>query len=328
MKKIITLFALSNVLLLSSCGFNNQEEILNGFVVVKNSDGGKLSFDETKNYKKGDTFTFDVTTNEGFYLDSIKSNTSSDIVMVDEDTYSFVLTEDSNVFEPIFKEETETVNCSFNLITSNGGEVSVLGSKFKYGSSINFTCTASEGYEIDSIYFNQKEISINQTGLYNVTLGKNLNFLNVNFVKKTTEESKYEIVNDMKVVRKVVDTKIDTMEDPYKNVSKDDFYKNYKVATSYEDAYFRSKHYLMSGDITNFNHLPDNKNTIKENGVYLKNALATYEVDEDGNYVSYEINTVDGTNYKIYYGGAYTTLEEVSAIFICFWRYSCKLYSC
>ena len=46
------------------------------------------------------------------------------------------------------------------------------------------------------------------------------------------------------------------LTDPYASLNKSDFYENYEVATTYEDAYFRSKHFLMSGDITPQNYLP------------------------------------------------------------------------
>lgn len=316
MKKLVTLFALSNMLLLSSCGINNQEELLNGFIVVKNSQGGTLSFDKNKNYKIGDIFTFDAVPENGYYLDSVKYNSDSIIQIVDEDTYSFTLTEEENIFEPIFKKETSDINCSFNILNSNGGEVSTLAKSFKYGSTINFTCFPSEGYEVSSINFNQKEIKINSSGLYSIKLNKNINILDVKFAKN--DPNGCEIVNEMKVVRKVVDSSLNLMEDPYKNVNKDTFYANYQTATSYEDAYFRSKHYLMSGDISNFSHLPDTSNTITHNGFYLKNALAIYEVDQDGNYISYEVNNLNGESYKIYYGGAYSSLEDVSAYLFAF----------
>ena len=103
----------------------------------------------------------------------------------------------------------------------------------------------------------------------------------------------------------------DTEGDPYVNVDKDAFYANYTPATSYKDAYYRTKHFLMSGDITPQNENPFiNPNRPTENGVFLRNTSAIYK--DDGN--TYCVLDEHGQIVlEIYRGGAYVTLEEVAA---------------
>ncbi len=105
--------------------------------------------------------------------------------------------------------------------------------------------------------------------------------------------------------------------DPYINVDKTEFYNNYEKATSYEDAYYRSKHYLLSGDITDQVYLPtDGKITEEEKAVRLTDA--TYVLDADGNYLAYIPNVIDGDNYIIFYGAAYISLNEIGAYLLAF----------
>ena len=105
-------------------------------------------------------------------------------------------------------------------------------------------------------------------------------------------------------------------EDPYANVDEDEFYKNYTPATSYWDAYYRTIHYLMSGDI----EVPDDApvvagNQPKENGLFVRNTSALYS--SDGN-IYYVIDANGNIVNKIYKGAAYITLEEVAAYVFAF----------
>ena len=108
-----------------------------------------------------------------------------------------------------------------------------------------------------------------------------------------------------------VDLGIDFSTDPYENVSKEEFYANYRPAICYEDAVYRSKHYFMSGSIEAQDQKPTiAENQPRENGMLIRNTSAVYE--DDGNtYVVYE---ADGDiAFRVYKGGAYVTLEEVAA---------------
>lgn len=99
--------------------------------------------------------------------------------------------------------------------------------------------------------------------------------------------------------------------DPYVNVNKAEFYANYKPATSYMDAYYRTQHFLMSGSIES----QDQYATISEyrpmiNSQYCRNSAMIYSDDGNTYYiVDYEGDIVGA----VYRGGAYVTLEEVAA---------------
>lgn len=104
--------------------------------------------------------------------------------------------------------------------------------------------------------------------------------------------------------------------DPYANVSKTEFYKNYTPATSYWDAYYRTLHNLMSGSIED----QDQEPTISdyqpmENGLFVRNTSALYS--SDGN-IYYVIDANGNIVNKIYKGAAYVTLEEVAAYVFAF----------
>ena len=102
-----------------------------------------------------------------------------------------------------------------------------------------------------------------------------------------------------------------TTSDPYEGVSKAEFYLNYTPATDYMDAYYRSLHGLMSGNI----ETPDQAPTVAsyqptQNGMLVKNTEFWFE-DDGKTYV-----VVDGYGneaFRVYKDGAYITLEEVAA---------------
>ena len=99
--------------------------------------------------------------------------------------------------------------------------------------------------------------------------------------------------------------------DPYVSVSKTEFYATYTPAVSSADAYYRSQHGLMSGELT----IPDQapvlaSNQPKANGAYIRNSTAVYS--KDGN--TYTVVHSNGEKaFEIYKYGAYITLEEVAA---------------
>ena len=104
--------------------------------------------------------------------------------------------------------------------------------------------------------------------------------------------------------------------DPYANVSKEEFYRDYEPADSYWDAYYRTQHGFMSGSI----EAQDQKPTLAENrpmldGLYLRNTSALYS--KDGN-VYYVVDADGDIVNKIYKGAAYVTLEEVAAYVFAF----------
>ena len=116
------------------------------------------------------------------------------------------------------------------------------------------------------------------------------------------------------------DTDIPT-SDPYVGVDRDDFYNNdYQPSTSYEDAQYRTKHHLISGELhysENIDHLPL-ENGINTTGKYVRLTNANYEYDEKGQFKSYTINSLDGESKKIYYNAGYVSMEEVAAYLLAF----------
>ena len=97
----------------------------------------------------------------------------------------------------------------------------------------------------------------------------------------------------------------------YENVTKEEFYSNYERATSYVDAMYRTEKYFMSGDI----EVPDQEPTIatdqpSKDGMLIHNSRQNYS--NQGN--TYTVVDKNGDKaFDIYYGAAYTSLEEVAA---------------
>lgn len=98
---------------------------------------------------------------------------------------------------------------------------------------------------------------------------------------------------------------------PYLDINKNEFYNNYKRATSLLDSQYRSECYLMSGDITPQDQEPEiASNQPKQGNMLIHNT--TSDFSNNGNvYTVYNVN--GEKEFDIYYGGAYTSLEEVAA---------------
>lgn len=104
--------------------------------------------------------------------------------------------------------------------------------------------------------------------------------------------------------------------DPYTNISSKDFYSNYSKAISYMDAYYRSEHGFMSGDLVVPNQEPViNTNQPKENDTLIKNSSMIYSDDQNIYFILNETGKIVG---EVYRDGAYITLEEVSAYIFAF----------
>ena len=98
---------------------------------------------------------------------------------------------------------------------------------------------------------------------------------------------------------------------PYLDIDKNEFYNNYKRATSLLDSQYRSECYLMSGDITPQEQEPEiASNQPKQGNMLIHNT--TSDFSNNGNvYTVYNVN--GEKEFDLYYGGAYTSLEEVAA---------------
>ncbi len=106
-------------------------------------------------------------------------------------------------------------------------------------------------------------------------------------------------------------TEVKPDTDPYEGVTMAEFYADYEPATGYWDAYYRSLHGFMSGNIGEQDQAP----TISQyqpsyNGKLIRNNVGIY--GENGN--SYTVVDAYGKPVMtIYRGGAYIMLEEVAA---------------
>ena len=103
----------------------------------------------------------------------------------------------------------------------------------------------------------------------------------------------------------------DITADPYANMTASEFYANYTVAKDNTDAYYRSLHGFMSGNLT----VPDQAPTLsayrpKNGDKYVRNSEML--LSEDG--TTYTVVDAYGNEaFEIYRDGAYITLEEVAA---------------
>lgn len=120
---------------------------------------------------------------------------------------------------------------------------------------------------------------------------------------------------------------VEENENPYyaidTNLEREEFYSsNYARATSFIDAKYRTAAGLISGDITDSG---SSEYPLRHEPLIANSDLSTYKVsdgiytyDDEGNYQSYQINTLNNETKTIYYGGAYVTLEDVAAYLFAF----------
>ena len=115
---------------------------------------------------------------------------------------------------------------------------------------------------------------------------------------------------------KVPGTEDPITSDPYVNVDEEEFYANYTPAISYMDAYYRTKHNLMSGSIAEQDQAPTiSSYQPKSGGKYVRNNV--YIFSEDGN-TYYVVDAYGEIAFEVYRGGAYVMLEEVAAYVFAF----------
>ena len=107
--------------------------------------------------------------------------------------------------------------------------------------------------------------------------------------------------------------------DPYENMTAAEFYANYTVAKDNTDAYYRSLHGFMSGELT----VPDQVPTVSDyqpmkDGDYVRNSETRYSADG----MTYTVVDVYGNEaFQVHRNGAYITLEEVAAFVYAFGTY-------
>ena len=108
-------------------------------------------------------------------------------------------------------------------------------------------------------------------------------------------------------------------QDPYANMSAAEFYANYTVAKSNTDAYYRTKHGFMSGELT----VPDQAPTLaanqpKNGDMYIRNSEMLLSADGKTYTV---VDCYGDPAFNVYRDGAYITLEEVAAYVYAFGTY-------
>ena len=107
--------------------------------------------------------------------------------------------------------------------------------------------------------------------------------------------------------------------DPYENVSASEFYASYTVAKNNKDAYYRSQHGFLSGELT----VPDQAPTLSANRPkngekYIRNSEMLFSAD--GNTYTV-VDAFGNPAFNVYRDGAYITLEEVAAYVYAFGTY-------
>ena len=104
--------------------------------------------------------------------------------------------------------------------------------------------------------------------------------------------------------------------DPYQNISKAEFYANYKTACCNLDASYRSKHGFLSGSLeVPGQHVKESPNLPMSSGKYIRNT-ATYYLDNGNTYIV--IDASGKEVMRIHKEGGYITLEEVAAYMYAF----------
>ena len=115
------------------------------------------------------------------------------------------------------------------------------------------------------------------------------------------------------------DNSINDNVDPYENMSASEFYANYTVARNNKDAYYRSQHGYLSGELT----VPDQAPTLSANRPkngekYIRNSEMLFS--SDGNTYTV-VDAYGNPAFNVYRDGAYITLEEVAAYVYAFGTY-------
>ncbi len=166
--------------------------------------------------------------------------------------------------------------------------------------------------EINKIeYINDIELCINESSfdvdiINNVIVPKHEGTLTV-----------YAKINDFKSneISLIIEPSIyDT--NPYLNISRTDFYKNYKECINYVDSYYRSQKGFMSGDITLPNQEPIiATNQPKEDGKFIRNTNAYYSPDKTTYYITDCYGEIVDVIFK---EGGYISLDEVASYLLAF----------
>lgn len=104
--------------------------------------------------------------------------------------------------------------------------------------------------------------------------------------------------------------------DPYQNLSKSEFYANYKPACCNLDASYRSKHGFLSGSLdVPGQYAQESKNRPTSDKKYIRNTSTMY-LDDGNTYVVMDASGKEAM--RIHKSGGYIALEEVAAYMFAF----------
>ena len=294
----ITIYAYFTI---NSYNITINENILNGSISISKS---KAHYN--------DEITVEVTPSEGYELDLLYIN---DLV-IEGTTFKMLATD--VLVTATFKRIVVDNECDHNYL------VSVLKQPLCEERGLDsYTCSkCGDSYTDETEKLGHNYID-DECSICGELLEKS--YLNELFgndidIYTNNEENPYNINlnqygSDVKVY--FYEPNLSIMTDPYVNIDKESFYSDYERSTSYEDAYYRTQHKLMSGDITDQYYLPEDGKVVLDNKA-VRISTATYVLDTKGNYLAYIPNVLDGENYVIFYGAAYTSLNDVAAYLLAF----------
>ena len=384
MKKI---FLLLIVFLLSSCSFDitkdEEDKIVKYNITLADTiKNGNVSFDKQE-AAKGEVVTLTITPDVGYSFDYYLVQG----VVHNENT--FIMPNMDVTIHAYFKANVYSITINENI---SNGSVNLSKKTAIYNEKITLDVIPNEGYELDSLYLNDKLIDGNTFNMldcdvlvtaifkriitgngcaHNYQLSvlkepsceeKGINLYNCENCGDSYEEEikklghnyidnkclncgelleksyLYELFgNDIEVYTNdetnpynidlnkygsdvkvyFYEPKLSIMTDPYTNVNKTEFYANYERSTTYEDAYYRTQHNLMSGDIADQSYLPGDGKIVEDEKA-VRVSTATYVLKTDGSYLAYIPNVIDAEDYIVFYGAAYTALNDVAAYLLAF----------
>jgi hypothetical protein len=162
----------------------------------------------------------------------------------------------------------------------------------------NYPETSSYNYELHTIDNDNRIADI----IGNIIYPKSIGTFTIYSSCKGSNYQRYEIVI------------VDRSQDPYTNIDSKNFYKYYSPVNSNMDAYYRSLHGYMSGELITPDQAPIiDANRPKLDDKYIRNS--SYSIDDS----TYVVKDKSGKEiYKIYKDGGYITLEEVAAYIFAF----------
>lgn len=287
------------------------KECLYNVTINDNISNGKIDVSKDT-AKQGEEITIDVMPDEGYKLESIYLNDE----LLDDTT--FVMPNKNVYLTATFTKKVADNGCVHNYIAKTLKEATceedgILEYRCSKCSDAYTATISKTGHDYKNDICNNCGKELEKTYLHTL-FGNDID------IYTNDEENPYNIDlneygSDVSVY--FYEPKLSSIADPYTSVNKTTFYASYERATSYEDAYYRTKHYLMSGDITDQYYLPKEEKVVINNQA-VRATTATYVLNTEGDYLAYVPNTPKGEEYIIFYGAAYSSLNDVAAYLLAF----------